>query len=233
MGRVTSDRDGVPAGGSAPRPARRLERPGWRDLRLVGGVLLVLLSVAGGARLVGSLDDTTPVYAAARDLLPGQPVQEGDLVPVPVRMGDPLEHYLDADVALAPGTYLLRGVPAGELVPAGALGTQRQALDKTVNVLVDGTAVTGLDTGSVVDVWVSRRDPDAVGEAYLDPELLLSGAVVDRVSDQGTGLGSALGRVAVAVVVPADTVGEVIAVVDQEARITLVPAPRAAQGSQG
>lgn len=219
------------AGAVAPRAARRLQRPGWRDLRLVVGLLLVLLSVAGGLRLVSSLDESTPVYAAARDLLPGQPVTEQDLVTVPVRMGEQLSRYVDGSVPLEPGTFLLRQVGAGELVPATALGTARQALDKTVGVPVDALAARSLATGTVVDVWVSRRDGDAVGEAYLDPELLLEGAVVDTVPAETTGLGSGLGRTAVQVVVPADEVGKVIAAVDQAARITLVPSPRAVAGS--
>lgn len=219
------------AGGGAPRAARRLQRPGWRDLRLVVGVLLVLLSVAGGLRLVSSLDDSTPVYAAARDLLPGQQVTEDDLVTVPVRMGEQLGEYVDGSVPIGPGTFLVRQVGAGELVPATALGTARQALDKTVGVPVDTVAARSLATGAVVDVWVSRRDGRAVGEAYLDPELLLAGAVIDTVPAEANGLGAGLGRTAVQVVVPADEVGKVIAAVDQAARITLVPAPRAVAGS--
>lgn len=219
------------AGGGAPRAARRLQRPGWRDLRLVVGVLLVLLSVAGGLRLVSSLDDSTPVYAAARDLLPGQQITEDDVVTVPVRMGEQLGEYVDGSVPIGPGTFLVRQVGAGELVPATALGTARQALDKTVGVPVDTVAARSLATGAVVDVWVSRRDGRAVGEAYLDPELLLAGAVVDTVPAEATGLGAGLGRTAVQVVVPADEVGKVIAAVDQAARITLVPAPRAVAGS--
>lgn len=222
------------APGEEPRRAvRRLERPGWRDLRLVIGVLLVLLSVAGGARLVAGLDDSTPVYAAAHDLLPGQPVEEADVVvvTVPTRMGESLTHYVDASQPLSEDTYLVRTIRAGELVPASALGTERQALDKTVTVPVDASALGGLSSGSVVDLWVSQRDDDAVGEAYLDPELLLAGAVVDDVPEQGGALGTSLGRASVAVVVPADRVGEVIAAVDQGARITLVPAPRSAEGS--
>ncbi len=219
------------AGTSAPRAARRLQRPGWRDLRLVVGVLLVLLSVAGGVRLVSSLDDSTPVYAAARDLVPGQPVTEDDLVTVPVRMGDQLSEYVDGSVPIRPGTYLVRQVGAGELVPATALGTARQALDKTVGVPIDVAAARSLATGAIVDVWVSRRDGEALGEAYLDPQLLLAGAVVDTVPAETTGLGAGLGRTAVQVVVPADQVGKVIAAVDQGARITLVPSPRAATGS--
>lgn len=221
------------AGAPPPaRPARRLQRPGWRDLRLVVGVLLVLVSVAGGLRLVSALDDTTPVYAAARDLLPGQAVTEDDLVAVPVRMGEPLAGYVDASVPVAPGTYLLRQVGAGELVPAAALGSAREALDKTVGVPVDATAAAGLRAGTVVDVWVSRRDGEAVGEGYLDPELLLAGAVVESVPADGPGLGSGLGRTSVQVVVPADEVGGVIAAVDQDARVTLVPSPRAASGER-
>lgn len=230
VGRVRQGRvPGGPAGPPERRTARRLERPGWRDLRLVVGVLLVLLAVAGGTRLVMALDDSTPVYAAARDLLPGQPVGEDDVVVVPVRMGEQLARYVDGSVPLEPGTHLVRGVSAGELVPASALGTQRQALDKTVSVPVDHTALRGLAGGSVVDVWVSRRDPDAVGEAYLDPALLLAGAVVDHVPAEAGGLGAGLGRASVSVVVPADRVGDVIAAVDQGARVTLVPAPRSAQ----
>lgn len=211
------------------RSARRLRRPGWRDLRLVVGLLLVLASVAGGLVLVSSLDDTTPVYVAARDLLPGQPLGADDVLVVPVRLGDQAGQYVDGSAPLQQGTYLLRQVGAGELVPAGALGTARQALDKAVGVPVDAVAARSLVSGAVVDVWVSRRDGAAVGESYLDPELLLAGAVVDSVPAQKNGLGAGLGRTAVQVVVPAGKVGEVIAAVDQDARITLVPAP----GSEG
>lgn len=218
-------------GGTSARGARRLQRPGWRDLRLVVGVLLVLLSVAGGTRLVMSLDDTAPVYAATRDLLPGQAVGAEDLTVVQVRMGESLARYVDAAEPVAAGTYLVRGVASGELVPAAALGTARQALDKTVTVPVDPSALPGLSTGTLVDVWVSPRDPDALGVAYLDPRLLLAGAVVDRVPQQGGGLGAGLGRTSVSVVVPADRVGDVIGAVDQDARLTLVPAPRSTPGA--
>lgn len=226
-----------PAAGRDPgdpptRTARRLHPPGWRDLRLLVGVLLVLLSVAGGTRLVMSLDDTTPVYAATRDLLPGQVVSTEDLEVVQVRLGEPLQRYLDGAQQVAPGTYLVRGVAAGELVPAAALGTARQALDKTVTVPVDPSVLPGLSTGALVDLWVSPRDPGAVGTAYLDPQLLLAGAVVDQVPQQAGGLGAGLGRASISVVVPADRVGEVIGAVDQDARITLVPAPRSVEGEQ-
>ncbi|MGO0575146.1 hypothetical protein [Ornithinimicrobium panacihumi] len=216
--------------GERTRQARRLRRPGWKDLRLLVGLLLVLGSVAGGIRLVAALDDTTPVYAAARNLVPGQPVSATDLVPVKVRMEDNLARYVDGSQPLAEGTHLLSAVRAGELVPAASLGTAREALDKTVSVPVDPVAASALVAGAVVDVWVSRKDPEAVGEAFTDPELLLAGALVDQVPDQSKGLGMGLGRTAVHVVVPAEQVGQLIGAVDQGARITLVPAPRPVAG---
>ncbi|MFX0539217.1 SAF domain-containing protein [Ornithinimicrobium sp. Y1847] len=208
------------------RSARRLQPPSWRDLRLIVGLLLVLLSIAGGVRLVSALDDSMPVYAAARDLLPGQPVTEDDLVAVPVRMGPAMAHYVDAGGTLAPGTYLTRSVSVGELVPASSLGSARQALDKAVNVPVEPVAARTLSAGSVVDVWVSKRDRSVPGEAFEDPQLLLAGAVVDHVPGDTSGLGAGLGRSAVQVVVPAERVGQVVGAVDQGARVTLVPAPR-------
>lgn len=214
------------------RVARRLQRPGWRDLRLLVGLLLVLGSVAGGVRLVTTLDDTTPVYAAARDLVPGQQVSASDLTSVQVRLPDSLDSYVDGSAPIQPGTHLLRPVRAGELVPAAALGTSREALDKTVSVPVDAVAAAALVPGAVVDVWVSRKEEGrGVGDDFTDPELLLAGALVDQVPGDGGRLGMGLGRSAVQVVVPAEQVGQVIAAVDQGARITLVPAPRPVAGS--
>lgn len=209
-----------------PAPtARRLQRPGWRDARLVVGVLLVLLSVLVGARLVASFDDTIPVYAAQRPLLPGQQVTPEDLVVVSVQLDEAVDDYVDGSQEIASGTYALRGVGEGELVPAAALGGAQQALDKTVTVPVDPAVAATLSPGTVVDMWVSRRDPEAAGERYLDPELLLERAVVARVPSAERGLGMGVGQAAVQVVVPATEVPAVIASVDQEARVTLVPAP--------
>lgn len=216
--------------GGAPT-ARRLRRPGWRDTRLLVGVLLVLLSVAGGIRVISSMDETTPVYAATRVILPGQEVAAQDVVSVRVRMQEPMSHYVDATQGLAPGTVALRQVQEGELVPASSLGTASQARDKTVTVPIDPAAAQNLAVGTVVDVWVSRRDPSAVGTAYQDPEQLLSRAVVASIPSSSNGLGMGIGRAAVQLVVPADQVGAVISSVDQEAKVTLVPSPGAAGSS--
>lgn len=209
--------------------ARRLQPPGWKDTRLLVGLLLVVLSIAGGARLVSSLDTTEPVYAAARALLPGQELTAADVVVTQVRLSDPARHYVDATAPIQPGTFVLRPVEAGELVPVSALGSQAQATGRTVTVPVDPAAAATFAVGSVVDVWVSHRDSSVAGVRYLEPELLLERAVVASVPTSSGALGMGIGRSAVQIVVPADQVAPVIASVDQEARVTLVPAPRAGE----
>ncbi len=205
--------------------ARRLKRPSWRDARLLIGIFLVLVSVLAGSWLLARADDTSPVYAANRALLPGEEVTAADLSTTSVQLSDAAGAYIDASQAIGPGTYVVRAVDAGELVPALALGSARQAKDKTVSVPVDPAASSALTVGTVVDVWVSRRDPEPAGVQYMDPELLLEQAIVASIPASGGGLGVGVGRTAVALIVPADQVAPVISSVDQEARITLVPAP--------
>ncbi|CAN5506353.1 hypothetical protein BH23ACT6_BH23ACT6_01980 [soil metagenome] len=159
-------------------PARRLQRPSWRDARLLVGVLLVLLSVLAGSWIVARADDTTPVYTAARPLLPGQEVSESDLVVTSVRLDDALTAYVDSSQGVPENSYALRAVQVGELVPADALGSAREAKDKTVAVPIDPTAASILEVGSVVDVWVSRRDPDEAGVRFFDP--VLSDSLADH-----------------------------------------------------
>src|SRR6478609_5561929 len=64
--------------------AKRLQRPSWRDSRLVAGVLLVLLAATLGAKAVASADDRVPVWAAAADLVVGDRVDEGSFARVDV-----------------------------------------------------------------------------------------------------------------------------------------------------
>ena len=82
--------------------AARLQRPRWRDARLVVGLLLVLVSVVLGSLVVESLDDRVPMYAARGALVPGQQLTEGDLVAVDVQLGSQRERYLSAAARARP-----------------------------------------------------------------------------------------------------------------------------------
>lgn len=203
--------------------ARRVRRPAWNDTRLLVGMALVLLSVAGVARLVASVQETTPVYAAGEVLVPGTRVAPEDLVVVDVRLEGSAGRYVDAGQEWPGQLYALRTVGAGELLPRASLGTEREVRDRTVTVSVDPAAVAGLQVGATVDVWVSARDEEAVGERYHAPSLLLAEAVVAGLPQERGALGVGASSAAVQVVVPQQEVAAVIAAVDQGGKVTLVP----------
>lgn len=210
-----------------PKPtAARLHKPSWRDTRLVVGVVLVLLSMTVGAKAIAAADDTVPMYAAAASLVPGQPVTQGDVKRVDVQLGVDRHRYVAADHDIAPGTFALRDVRPGELLPSTALGPRSEVDLKPVSVLVEGGGAAQLTAGSVVDVWVNSRVPSSSAEKYGKPEKTLEAATVARSPEAGaSGLGATSGQTAVQVMVPEARVRELIAAIDQGAKITLVPVP--------
>ncbi len=216
-----------------PKPtAARLQKPSWRDSRLLVGVVLVLMSLMVGAKAVAAADDTVPMYAAATSLVPGQPVRQGDVRRVDVQLGADRHSYVSADHDIAPSTFALRDVRPGELVPVSALGT-RDAIDlKPVSVPVDAGAAGQLAAGSVVDVWVNAKDQSSAAEKYGKPVKSIGAAPVVRTPDaSGGGLGSASGVSAVQIMVPESRVQGLIAAIDQGAKITLVPVPGSPAGA--
>src|SRR6478735_3788694 len=74
--------------------AKRLQRPSWRDSRLVVGVLLVLVAATLGAKAVASADDRVPVWAATDDLVAGDRVEASSFTRVDVLLGDGAVPYL-------------------------------------------------------------------------------------------------------------------------------------------
>ena len=210
-----------------PKPtAARLRKPSWRDTRLVVGVVLVLLSMAIGAKVVAAADDTIPMYAAAASLVPGQPVTQRDVKRVDVQLGANRSRYVAADHDIAPDTFALRAVRPGELLPSSALGTRSDVNLKPVSVPVDRGAAVQLAAGSIVDVWVNAKDPSSATEKYGKPVKTLEAApVVSRPDVSSGGLGGASGTTAVQIMVPESGVQALIAAIDQGAKITLVPVP--------
>jgi hypothetical protein len=210
-----------------PKPtAARLRTPSWRDTRLVVGVMLVLLSVAIGAKVVAAASDTVPMYAAATSLVPGRQVTQRDVKRVDVQLGGDRGSYVAADHDIASDTFVLREVRPGELVPSSALGQKVDVNLKPVSVPVDSGGAEQLDAGSVVDVWVNAKDQSSATERYGKPVKTIKGAPVVRKPDVGNGgLGTVSGATAVQIMVPEADVQALIAAIDQDAKITLVPVP--------
>lgn len=169
---------GPPGARPVSPPAVRLQRPGLRDPRLLLGVVLVGLSVALGAWVVGAAARTTPVWVAGDALVPGT-VLTADLLEVAeVRLTAP-ELYVAAEQDLPEGLVVTRTVAAGELVPRSALGAQ-DAVDLRPVVVPAGALPRGLVPGAVVDLWHLPEESPAA------PRLLASGLTVSEVADSGS-----------------------------------------------
>ncbi|KNX37717.1 SAF domain-containing protein [Luteipulveratus halotolerans] len=211
------------ADGALPRPtAQRLQKPSWRDSRLVVGVLLIALATVAGATVIQRLDDSVEVLVATRSLVPGQPITGDDVRTVRVRLDDS-STYVSAAKAL-PAGRVTREIRAGELLPRSAVGTAAQVDVKAVSVRVDASLAATLVEGSVVDVWVSTKKDAAGVASYNKPQRMVERAVVSLVpSDEGRfGVGSGQDA-AVHVLVPTAKVPDVIGAVNTDARLTLVP----------
>ena len=122
------------------------------------GVAIVAVSVVAGVRLVGSADDSVAIWAVTEDLGAGTSVEAEHVEARSVRFADvdDLARYLPADQPLPPDRSLVRGIGAGELLPAAALGSTGQSgvLQVPIRVPVDGVPAS-VDVGSRVDVYVS------------------------------------------------------------------------------
>ncbi len=137
--------------------ATRAQPPGWRDPRLWVGVALVAVSVVAGARLLAGADDSVTVWSAASDLAPGDRLTADDLDAVSVRFEEPtdLDRYLATDDPLPDGLQLVRGLGAGELVPASALGSAEESDTVSLSLSFPSELVpSDIATGSVVELWV-------------------------------------------------------------------------------
>lgn len=137
--------------------ARRASAPGWRDPRLWIGVAIVAASVLAGALVLGTTDDTVPVWAATDTMGAGQVITAGDLTVRRVRFADSsdAELYLGAGQSLPADLRLLRGIGAGELLPRAAVGPSGDVSLRQVPISVAPDQVPrGVAVGAVVDVYL-------------------------------------------------------------------------------
>lgn len=210
----------------AEETSARFRRPTWRDPRLLTGLLLVLLSVAGVTAVVTATNRTDPYLAAAGDIEVGQSVTEDDVVAVDVRLQDAAALYVAAEDGPAPGTVATQRVAAGQLVPQTALGTADHLDRKPVAVPVSHPLPGDAVAGSRVDVWVAAQRPS--GRGYESARLLLPAAEISAVEAEETALGAGRGTV-VHVLVEDELMAELVDALGNDARVTLVWNPAGRQ----
>ncbi|TLM85637.1 hypothetical protein FDW83_04505 [Pseudarthrobacter sp. NamE2] len=167
--------------------AARLRRPSWKDPRLLLGVLLVLVSVAGVVFLVNSADRTTEVYAARDAIAVGEALTPENVVRAKVRLGETEQHYIPVAAGLPEGVVAVQRIGKDQLVPRASLGEVDELDRKPVALAIDQALPSQAVEGARVDVWVAQ--PDAKN-GFSEPKLLLPGAEIAEVAEGSTALGS-------------------------------------------
>lgn len=239
---MTATSDTVPPGPPSP-PAVRLRRPGWRDPRLLLGLVLVAGSVALGSSVVSAAARTVPVYVASGPLVPGDAVGPDVLAVREVGLGDVGAGYLRADEPLPDDLVATRTVAAGELVPVSAVAAGADLGLRPVAITPDGPLPAGLTEGAQVDLWfvppppaVARADVGVPGAAAGDglpapgagsPRELATSLVVAEVSQPRGGFSIGAAGATVHVLVPVDELSAVLAALASDGAVQVVLVPGA------
>lgn len=200
----------------------RLRRPRWRDPRLIVGIVLVLASVLMGAVLVSRLSETTTVLVARSAIVPGDAIEAADLTAVDLRLGDQTGHYVGTLDAVPDGAVATRAIEAGELVPMSALGQASDVPLRPVVIPVEAAVAESVVPGATVELW--HTSPAADDGTAAQAELLVPDAVVRRI-DEGSSLG--MRSMSVEVLVPGDSLDEVLEVLSEDERLDVIGVPGA------
>ena len=196
----------------------------WMDPRLVIGVALVLVSLAGVWLVVQQSARTETAWAATRTLLPGDTVAAGDVQQIEVRLPQSQDRYLDAS-ADPVGMVVASTVGEGEVLPVRALGTAASVDRSAVVIDVEGALPRSVRTGSLVDVWTAAPNDDG----YDAPAVLIDDAiVVGVVEDEGI-LASAAQQLEL--LVPTDETSRLLEAMSNEHVLSVVPLAQPAEAA--
>lgn len=146
----------------APSP-RRLSRPRWFNVRVVGGIVLVIAAIAIGARVMAVGSQTSPVWAAERSLAAGTVIGAGDLTAVEVNLGESADAYLSPAASSPVGMTLVAPLAAGELLAGSAV--EPSGGGRVIAVAVDPEDMPpGVGHGSTIDLYLTTEATPGSGE---------------------------------------------------------------------
>lgn len=195
----------------------------WADARFVLGIVLIVASVAGVWLLVTTSRQTSPAYAAARTIVPGEVITADDLRVVDVALGALGDAYLtDGDVEA--GLVASRTIAEGELVADSAVTDAASTRTTTVVVRSTVDVPAAVEAGSIVEVWAA---PQVERGDYETPRILVPDATVVAVTrDDAVGGGA---QAAVEIVIPRADVAAVLAAISDQAALSVIPTAGAAR----
>jgi len=193
----------------APTP-RRLTRPRWFNVRVVGGILLVIAAVVLGARVIGASARTSPVWAAQHDLAEGTVLTATDLTAVEVNLGDYENLYLTPNQVSPVGMTVVNPLAAGELLPATAIEQSGTGRVLAIGVTPDHMP-PGVAHGSTIDLYLTKGGT-AGAEENATTELIGRDLTVQSVTAPATGglSGATSNRYQMSVLLPAETADRLV-----------------------
>jgi hypothetical protein len=198
---------------TAPTP-RRMSRPKWFNVRVVGGILLLVAAVVIGARVIGASSRTAAVWAADRDLAVGTVLGPGDLSTIEVNLGDNTGLYLAPGSASPVGMTVVNPMAAGELLPASAVEPPGSGRVVAIGVEPDKMP-PGVDHGSTIDLYLTKAGAaGADANANASTDLIGRDITVQSVTAPAAGglSGATSNRYQLSVLLPAETADKLVRV---------------------
>jgi hypothetical protein len=159
-------------------PARRAQPGGWRDPRLIAGVVIVAVCVLLGAHVLAAADDTVAVWSLRHDVPAGTTIDPADLTVTRVHFsGSGGDRYVPA-TSSAPRGVATHDLVEGELLARSALADDDHArlVEVPLSVAPDDLPAS-VRQGAVVDVWVTPKVAEA-GAERVRARLALDDVVV-------------------------------------------------------
>lgn len=193
--------------------AGRLRRPGWRDPRLIVGIVLIVASIAGVSSLVSNADKTDPFFAA-RDVIPAGTVLTEDMV-VRIDARLPAGSYVSAE-ANPFGLVVSRTIGQGELVPQSALAKPENFDGRPVAVRSDLPLSASVVAGAEVDVYLTVEGPAGPQARSIGEDLVVE-SVVRTEQQFGVSRGDT-----VYVIVPSDKIEDFLGAIATDGSISVV-----------
>lgn len=151
------------------RDAVRTRARGWRDPRLVIGLIIVLVTTVAGAKIFASGDHTAGYWALAEPVKAGETVKEGDVTEVRARLSNDTEgQYLRSDEVAADeltSKVWNRDLSPGGLLPRDVIaGTDADDSSQLPLAVDEGAFPADLQRGDEVDVWVGPAEGDPLSD---------------------------------------------------------------------